>query len=255
MTSRALSFGEVAECYDRFRLGYPAAVADLVLGYAAPPVTLALEVGAGTGKATRLFAGRGLEIIAAEPDAAMLAVLERHTRELSVTPVRARFEQLTLVEPVDLLYAAAAWHWTDPALRWTQAAALLRSGGTFASFGSGGTVRTLLADPALQEAVDEAKRGLMTEPPFTSEERGPNGLFWPASELAERLDFTDVEEYDIARQVERSQEEFLGQISTMSAYLQLSGTDRAEVLRRIGAALPPTVRVRSDLRVHLARRA
>ena len=149
MSSRGLAFGEVAENYDRFRLGYPEAVADQVLSYARPPVEMALEVGAGTGKATRLFASRGIEIIACEPDTAMLAVLARNTQDLPVTPVRSRYEQVTLIERVDLLYAAAAWHWTDADTRWSHAAELIRPGGTFANFGGGGSVRTLLADRAL----------------------------------------------------------------------------------------------------------
>ena len=54
---RALSFGSVAAAYERFRPGYPDALVDQVLTYAGRPVRTALEIGAGTGKATRAFAG------------------------------------------------------------------------------------------------------------------------------------------------------------------------------------------------------
>ncbi|GIF76535.1 class I SAM-dependent methyltransferase [Asanoa siamensis] len=65
-------FGEVAEDYDRVRLPFPAALVDDVLGYShlAGP---ALEVGAGTGRATVAFAERGVPVVAVEPDAAMAA--------------------------------------------------------------------------------------------------------------------------------------------------------------------------------------
>ncbi len=59
MSGRALSFGGRAEACGRFRPGYPAELFDLVMAYAGQPVRTALEVGAGTGKATRLFAQRG----------------------------------------------------------------------------------------------------------------------------------------------------------------------------------------------------
>jgi hypothetical protein len=55
--ARRLAFGSVAELYDRSRPSYPPALVDDVLGLVgvAPRV---LEVGAGTGKATVLFAAR-----------------------------------------------------------------------------------------------------------------------------------------------------------------------------------------------------
>lgn len=134
MTVRGLTFGSAAERYERFRPGYCEALVDLVLG--SLDVSTAIEIGAGTGKATRLFASRGLHVTAVEPDAAMRSVLVRTTAALPVTVEGCTLEDLPAREPVDLLYAAAAWHWTDPATRWPLAAALLREGGTFASFGS-----------------------------------------------------------------------------------------------------------------------
>ena len=56
MVERALSFGAVASAYERYRPGYPDELVDEVLAYAGRPVRTALEVGAGTGKATRAFA-------------------------------------------------------------------------------------------------------------------------------------------------------------------------------------------------------
>jgi ubiquinone/menaquinone biosynthesis C-methylase UbiE len=73
MTTRALSFGSVAAAYEQFRPGYPEALVDAVLAYAGHPVHTALEIGAGTGKATRVFAVRGITVTATDPDPAMLA--------------------------------------------------------------------------------------------------------------------------------------------------------------------------------------
>ena len=111
-------FGSAAEAYQRYRLGYPAEVAEAVLAYAERPVRAALEVGAGTGKATRLFAARGVRITALEPDPAMAAVLRRCTQGLAVKTVVARFEDFHSEHRFDLLFSAAAWHWirTAPTL-------------------------------------------------------------------------------------------------------------------------------------------
>ena len=98
VSSRALSFGEMAEAYERFRPGYPVELFDLVMTYAGQPVRAALEIGAGTGKATRLFAQRGVAVTATEPDGAMLAELVRHV-PASVETIQAALEDLRPRKP------------------------------------------------------------------------------------------------------------------------------------------------------------
>lgn len=93
MTERALLFGTVASAYERFRPGYPETLVDEVLAYAGRPVRTALEIGAGTGKASRAFARRGITVTATDPDRAMLVELRKHVPETVVT-VQASFENL-----------------------------------------------------------------------------------------------------------------------------------------------------------------
>jgi len=117
MSGRALSFGVIAQAYERFRPGYPVELFDAVMTYAGQPVRTALEIGAGTGKATRLFAQRGITVTATEPDGAMLAELRKHVPAI-VTTVQTAFEDLRPGESYGLVYAAAALHWTKPEDRW-----------------------------------------------------------------------------------------------------------------------------------------
>lgn len=124
MGVRALSFGSVAEAYERYRPGYPTELLELVVAYAGAPIRTALEIGAGTGKATRLFVQGGIAVTATEPDAAMLAELRKHLP--NVTTVQAAFEDLPLDSAYDLVYSAAALHWTNPDGRWDRMAALVR---------------------------------------------------------------------------------------------------------------------------------
>src|SRR3954471_6376279 len=111
MSVRALSFGAIAGAYERFRPGYPEELFNVVATYAGKPVRTALEIGAGTGKATRLFAEHGVEVTATEPDPAMLAEL-RKAVPTSVKTVQSTFEDLRPGETYGLVYAAAALHWT-----------------------------------------------------------------------------------------------------------------------------------------------
>ncbi|NES13809.1 MULTISPECIES: trans-aconitate 2-methyltransferase [Micromonospora] len=251
MSGRALSFGTVAEEYERFRPGYPVELVDLVLTYAGRPVPTALEIGAGTGKATRLFARRGVAVTATDPDPAMLAELRRHV-PAEVRTVRAAFEDLRPDARYGLLYAAAALHWTNPEGRWSRAAALLEPGGVFASFG--GPVR--LADPAVEEAVRAARAPFLGSDEVPSPDGTPpeQDTQWPGTELQRSAWFTDVRQSVIERRVTMTARDYVGYLSTVSAYLTLPASAREQAYRRITQALPATVEIAADIVVHLARR-
>ena len=250
-TSRGLLFGTVAEAYERFRPGYPDEVVDRTLDYAARPVASALEIGAGTGKATRAFACRGIRVTALEPDPAMFGVLERELVAMPVRPVRTAFEEYD-GPPADLVYAAASWHWTDPARRCARAADLLVDGGTLAVFGA--PVRA--ADPDVQAVVAKVTGSSPDDAAF----RPPDPLRseghpWLDQELRDSGLFSGVEHHHLHRVLPLPQREYVGYLSTVSAYLELSFEDRYELLGRIARVLPDQVDVDLSVGLHLARRA
>lgn len=158
MTERRLTFGAVAEAYEQFRPGYPDEVVDVVLDYAARPVRSALEIGAGTGKATRAFARREIAVTATDPDPAMLVELRQHV-PATVATLAAAFEQLPLDSTYELVFAAASLHWTLAADRWSRVAALLVPGGVFANLGG----PFELADPQLAAAEADARSELLPD--------------------------------------------------------------------------------------------
>ncbi|WP_329366847.1 class I SAM-dependent methyltransferase [Streptomyces sp. NBC_00669] len=289
MSGRALSFGARAEAYERFRPGYPDELVYVVAEFAGRPVRTALEIGAGTGKATRLFARHGIAVTATEPDGAMLAELRKHV-PAHVRTVRAAFEELRPGGAADaggtggtgggespgegageggagagiragagvgvgtygLVYAAAALHWTDPDGRWPRVAALLEPGGVFASFG--GPVE--LADPALAEAIRAARAPFLDSDDIPSPDGTPpdHAMQWPGTELQRSAWFTDVQQVLIRRRLTMSADDYLGHLSTISAYLMLPAPERAQAFRAIGQVLPATVGIAADITAHLARR-
>jgi SAM-dependent methyltransferase len=251
MPGRALSFGAVAAAYERFRPAYPVELFDTVMNYASQPIRSALEIGAGTGKATRLFAQGGITVTATEPDPAMLAELRMNT-PATVTTVQAALEDLRLEETYQLVYAAAALHWTNPASRWSRIAALLEPGGVFASFG--GPVH--LADPDVDEAVRAARAPFLESDDVASPDGTPAGqlMQWPGSELQRSGWFTDVQQSMIERRLTMSADLYVGHLSTVSAYLQLPTPEQHQVYGRIMQVLPAEVEVVADIAVHLARR-
>ncbi|MFF8716812.1 class I SAM-dependent methyltransferase [Streptomyces sp. NPDC015184] len=251
MPNRALSFGATAETYERFRPGYPAELIDMVMAYAGDPVRTALEIGAGTGKATRLFAWRGIAVTATDPDAAMLAELRKHV-PTDVRTERAAFEDLRPGEKYGLVYAAAALHWTEPEGRWSRMAALLEPGGVFASFG--GPLR--LTDPAVEEAVRTVRAPFLESDEIPSPDGTPpeHAMQWPGTELQQSRWFTEVRQSVVERRCTMSASDYLGHLSTISAYLVLPASERAEVFSRIGRVLPEAVGMNGAITVHLARR-
>ncbi|WP_236655158.1 class I SAM-dependent methyltransferase [Streptacidiphilus carbonis] len=241
----------MAEAYERFRPGYGAELFDTVTEYAGRPVRTALEIGAGTGKATRLFAERGVAVTATEPDGAMLAELRKRV-PTGVRTVQAAFEDLRPGETYGLVYAAAALHWTEPEGRWSRMAALLEAGGVFACVG--GPVE--LADPAVEEAVRAARAPFLESDDVPSPDGTPpeQAMQWPGTELQRSEWFGDVRQTVIERRFTMTAHEFVGYLSTVSAYLQLPDPVREQVFDRIVQVLPETVGIAADITVHLARR-
>lgn len=109
----ARGYQAAVEPYERGRPSYPDDVVahvsrDLGLG----PGRHVLELGAGTGKFTRLIVPTGATVTAVEPVAAMRAALERSCP--SVTVVDGTAESIPLpAASVDSVVAAQAFHWFD----------------------------------------------------------------------------------------------------------------------------------------------
>ncbi len=244
---RRLLFGTVAEEYERHRLGYPDQVADTVFAYARKPVRTAVEIGAGTGKATRLFAGHGVAVTALEPDRQMLSVLRRTTAGLPVSVVHADFETFETDQRFDLVFAAAAWHWTDSDTRWQRAVRLLAPGAIVASFGRPADI----ADPEPFAAVEAIERSLLpTDPssgPGTADDMG-----WPGSEMLAVEELTDVRQLDLPSGLTVDTDDYVARLGTVSAYLLLAPDARADALRRIRDVLPDRIRLDTTVRLHLA---
>ena len=128
----AEGFGLVADGYERSRPSYPRQVIDVLIGrLGLGPGTRACDVGAGTGKLTRLLVAEGAAVVAVEPSPAMRSTLEAAVR--SVTVVDATAERLPLAdEDFDLVTVGQAFHWFRPTEALAEIARVLRPGGGLA---------------------------------------------------------------------------------------------------------------------------
>src|SRR3954469_24825078 len=88
-------FNEVPELYDKVRPGYPDELfADLATITGMTERSSLLEVGCGTGQATRPLAAFGCSVTAVEPGTAMAALARRRLADFgNVTVETSTFEQ------------------------------------------------------------------------------------------------------------------------------------------------------------------
>jgi SAM-dependent methyltransferase len=123
-----MSFGAIAEDYDRLRPGPPGAAIDWLLPAGCQ---VAVDLGAGTGLLTRALARKVPEVVAVEPDQRMAAVLRaRSDRFADIRVVQGRGEAIPLPDAsADGVFASSAWHWLDPDRAPREIARVLRDGG------------------------------------------------------------------------------------------------------------------------------
>jgi SAM-dependent methyltransferase len=123
--AQATSFGTAAAAYERGRPPYPEEAIDWLIP---PGAGRAVDLGAGTGKLSRQLVRRGLEVIAVEPSAGMREQFHRAVPEAVVTAGSGELIPLA-GQSVDVVLAAQAWHWVDPALAVPEVARVLVPGG------------------------------------------------------------------------------------------------------------------------------
>ncbi|MFB7608516.1 class I SAM-dependent methyltransferase [Streptomyces gardneri] len=123
------SFGTAAAAYAAHRPDYAQAAVRWALGPA--PGARVLDLGSGTGKLTATLVALGVDVVAVEPDPAMLAELRRALPTVRALPGSA--ESIPLPDAsVDAVLAGNAMHWFDMAVAGPEIARVLAPGGLLA---------------------------------------------------------------------------------------------------------------------------
>lgn len=133
-------FDAVTTSYTRVRPAYPDSVVDRALSLPEGGTRRAVDLGAGTGKMTRMLLGRGVDVDAVEPSAAMrdqLAALGAGSAGAALVDgegclhvLDATAERTGLADgSEDLATCAQAWHWVDEGAAAAELRRVLRPGG------------------------------------------------------------------------------------------------------------------------------
>jgi SAM-dependent methyltransferase len=219
---RAESFGAAAADYDRYRPSYPEPLIDEL---AAPRPRGVLDIGCGTGKAARLLAARGLDVLGVEIDPKMAAVAQSHGVRVEV----AGFEEWDpLGRTFDLIICAQAWHWVDPAVGAPKAAALLRPGGAMALFWNYEEIAAdsrAIVDGVYRELAPELLHEAANNPDDRADDLRRTGAFGVVT----------TQTFEWQRTL--SAADWVGKVATQSNHLVLGRQRLAVVGARLSAAL------------------
>jgi SAM-dependent methyltransferase len=254
---RRQTFDAAAARYDRVRPEYPEALFDDLVALAGlRSGDELLEVGCATGKATRPLARRGFQVTCVELGAELAAVARQNLAGFGVEVVRASFEEWRAPHPFGLVYAATAWHWIDPGVRYQRAWQALRPGGHLAVWAAGHTFPEG-GDPffeEIQDIYDEIGEG---QPPGQGTPR-PGELPDDRAgiEASGLFEVTAVRQYGWERVY--SAEDYIALLETFSGHLDMAEWKRrrlyGEIRRRLALRRDHTVRRGWGAVLHVARR-
>lgn len=254
------TFDSAADLYQQARPEYPAQLYGTLIDAVGLDVGDRLvEVGCATGKATLPLARRGFQIMCIEFGPRLAAAARCNLAGFpNVTIINSAFE--TWHPPAgdrfDLVFAATAWHWIDPTLRYQRAWELLRPGGHLA-FWSATHVIPHGGDPFffdIQDVYDQIGEGL------------PQDATWPCpGQLPDSRDeieqsglFADVVVCHFDWEISYNAQEYLQLLNTFSGHIAMEEWKRhrlyAEISRRLQQRPDGRLRRHWGAVLHVARR-
>jgi len=253
------TFDSAAQLYHDARPEYPAELYDeLLLLAGLSPGDRVLEVGCGTGKATVPFASRGFRITCVELGANLSAVARSMLAEYPATEVvTGAFETWRPAEArFDLVFAATAWHWLEPVLRYERAWELLRPGGHLALWGAT-HVFPVGGDPFfrdIQPVYEEIVEGLPPRADYPEPGRLPDS----SAEILASGRFEDVQVRQFDWETSYDAAGYIRLLNTFSDHIAMQPWQRdrlyGEIRRRLAARPGGRLRRHWGAVLHVARR-
>lgn len=243
-------FNEVPELYDRMRPAYPdELIADLADMAGIDGSSSVLEVGCGTGQATRSLAALGCRVIAIDPGADTAALARRRLEDLTnVTVETSSFEEWDdRGRRFDALVAASSWHWVDPSSGWRRAHDVLRRRGWMAVLGH--VVVRRPGEPEVYAATADLHERFAPgnpdwgHPPLEDEVRATDEGWGPPNDPGDLFGPTTVRWYPTVQWLDG--EGFANLLRTNSIYRKLDRDVREPLLE----AIAERIRVQMDDRV------
>jgi SAM-dependent methyltransferase len=232
------TYDDTAAAYRLVRPTYPTEVVQAIEEYTGgrDRVREVLEIGAGTGQATRQLAHRGWNVLALEPGPELAAAARRDLAACPNVAIRVcTFEDAHLEESAyDLVAAATSWHWVDPIVGYDEAARILRPRGAIALWWNAHVPDT--TDPRwtpIRRVYEREAPHLARLAPLTPD----RAEYDPVDELKASRRFRAIERHVTPFSVDYTVAEFLALIDTYASHRTLSPDQR----RRLHEGLEETI--------------
>jgi SAM-dependent methyltransferase len=223
------SFGTAAVAYAQHRPDYARAAARWAVESAPGPRVL--DLGAGTGKLTATLVALGVDVVAVEPDPAMLAELRRALPE--VRALAGSAEAIPLPDAsVDAVLAGNAMHWFDMAVAGPEIARVLAPGGILAGLWNVMDDRVDWV-AGLAQVSGSAAIGPRDTP--TSWRAETADMHVPRTGVPAR--FGSPEQAEFPHGQRRTAESLVATLATRAGMLVMPEPERADTLGRIRAFL------------------
>jgi SAM-dependent methyltransferase len=218
-------FGRAADAYELGRPGYPSAAVDFIAArLELAPGRVVVDLGAGTGKLSRLLTATGARVVAIEPVSAMRALIPAGIEAIEGTAEAIPCDAGT----VDAVTCAQAFHWFQPEAAVAEIHRVLRPGGGLA----------ILAN--IRDESDPFQRGFLDVLSRYRSHPSLEDASRPAALLAADARFAAAEFRRFPHAHRLDAEAFMAQAASESSIALLDEANRERALRDFRALVDAT---------------
>lgn len=263
MNGLGWTFDTVAEEYDKWRPEYIDELYKDIFSYCnLCTESKALEIGIGTGQATRPFLDTGCNLTAVEPGKNLVEIVRKKFENYSsFSIVNSSFQSYEgKHQSFDLVYSASAFHWIEEKFGYEKVYSLLKTGVVFARFSSH-PFYNIEGQERLYEQMQQSYFKHMPNPegrttpkpviPYTVED----AVF--RSKIAEKYGFTDIQTKVYYRDLVYNSDDYIKRLAIESDKIALDADKRARLLCEIKMAVDNhggTIIVRDMIELNLGRK-
>ncbi len=250
------TFDTKAAIYECIRPGYEKELyQDLFQYIPITPSSNVVEIGIGTGQATKPFLQTGCQLCAVEYGKAMANQCKQRFRAYpNFSVIHAPFEETIWTQNTyDLVYSATAFHWIKETIGYPKVYDMLKGGGVFARFANHPYVEK--KNKPLHDAIQALYRIYMpdSKEPLEYTEDDASAI----AQIAAHYGFTDIVYHLYHRTRTFSAKEYTALLSTYSDHIAIEETRRNEFFSQIEASIEAyggTITIEDTIDLELARK-
>ena len=226
-------FDKAADYYDKYRPSYPREIIDtLIAETQIKENSKLLEIGAGSGKATELLAGKGFDITCIDPGENLVRMGNEKFAGTSIRFEAARFEEYNLRERYfDAIFAAQSFHWIPKPIGYEKCAFALKEEAFLALFWN----MYITYDNAMDNELIEISSKYGGFADFLSEKECEDRIRAIAGETERGNLFSPPKIFRKLWKQRYTAEEYFGFVLTGNRFIQKSKEEKQAAYREIAA--------------------